>query len=92
MSVQATLQEQTFQGTVDKNGRILIPVQLRKKFGLMGKTLLISATKGGIYISTKKQKLLKAQQKFQALGIANATEDFLDFRQKERELEQKREG
>lgn len=81
---------QYFFGKVDSLGRVYIPSRFLEKTKLnKGESVVITEEKGKLTITSKLEKLKKAQDLFIKAtdGKKNLTDDFLKFRREESKLE-----
>jgi AbrB family looped-hinge helix DNA binding protein len=79
----------TYQAKIISGGKVVIPAEFRRKFGLQdGDTVLIDSTEGGIIISTYEQRLRSVQQGMRENVRAPFTvDDFIAERRAEAERE-----
>jgi AbrB family looped-hinge helix DNA binding protein len=85
----------TYHAKVIAGGKIVIPAELRREFGIKdGDSLVIERDdKGGLVLKTYEQVVREVQAEFRAMGGDRySVDDFLADRRREADLEEKRYG
>lgn len=79
----------TYQAKIISGGKVVIPAEFRRKFGLRdGDTVLIDSNDGGIVISTYEQRLRSVQQWMREnVRVPFTIDDFIAERRAEAERE-----
>ena len=83
----------TYHAKVIAGGKIVIPAELRREFGIKdGDSLVIERDeKGGLVLKTYEQVVREVQAEFRAMGGDRySVDDFLADRRREADLEEER--
>ena len=73
----------TYSARLERNGRILIPAELRKRFGLKtGDELLMHADDRGVYVTTSRTTIRAVQEQVRAWlpGVSSLADEVLAAR------------
>jgi len=75
----------TYSARLERNGRILLPAEIRKRFGLKaGDELLMHADDRGVYVTTSHATLRAVQEQVRAWmpGVTSLADEVLVARKK----------